>query len=112
MLHHQPTIRQRRWTQPLMHAIIIVGAVVMVYPVFWLLTASFKPLNETFNNAGLFPKTWTLDNYVQGWSALDYTFDVFFGGQYKYKRVCLIRIWYVVTSGLMLNSAFGSAESE
>jgi multiple sugar transport system permease protein len=78
MLHHHPQTRQRIWTQPLMHAIIILGAVIMVYPVIWLVTASFKPLNETFNNSGLFPRIWTLDNYVQGWSALDYTFDVFF----------------------------------
>jgi multiple sugar transport system permease protein len=78
MLQRQSYTRQRIWTQPLMHAIIILGAVIMVYPVIWLVTASFKPLNETFTNSGLFPRSWTLDNYVQGWSALDYTFDVFF----------------------------------
>ncbi len=50
----------------------------MVYPVIWLLSASFQPMDEIFQGAHLLPKTWTLDNYIQGWTALDYSFDVFF----------------------------------
>jgi len=103
MLHHHPYTRQKIWTQPLIHAIIILGAVIMVYPVIWLITASFKPLNETFNNAGLFPKTWTLDNYVQGWSALDYTFDVFFVNSFI---VCLGAVIGNVISCSMAAYAF------
>jgi multiple sugar transport system permease protein len=78
MLHRLERTKQRSWTRPLTHAIVILGAVLMVYPVIWLISASFKPLNETFTSGSLLPRTWTLDNYVQGWSALDYTFDVFF----------------------------------
>src|SRR5581483_2143979 len=84
--HHLQRRGQRIWTQPLIHAIVILGAVLMVYPVIWMLSASFKPLNETFTSGSLLPQTWTLDNYVQGWSALDYTFDVFFVNSFL---VCL-----------------------
>jgi multiple sugar transport system permease protein len=79
MIHQVGRTRQRIWTRTLIHAVIIIGAVLMLYPVLWLIGASFKPLNETFTNVGLLPRTWTLSNYTDGWNALDYPFDVFFG---------------------------------
>ena len=39
---------------------------VFVYPFVWLVSASFKPRGEVFDNR-LIPKTFTLDNYVQVW---------------------------------------------
>ncbi len=42
-------------------------AVVFAYPFIWLVSASFKPRGEVFDNA-LIPKTFTLDNYVQVWA--------------------------------------------
>lgn len=41
-------------------------AVVFVYPFVWLVSASFKPRTEVFDNR-LIPQTFTLDNYVQVW---------------------------------------------
>ncbi|GHO51010.1 carbohydrate ABC transporter permease [Ktedonospora formicarum] len=70
--------RNRIWTQPLAYAVVIFGAVLMIYPVIWMLSASFKPLDETFTSPSLIPQTWTLENYSEGWNALDYPFDVFF----------------------------------
>lgn len=78
MIHQVERTKQRIWTRTLIHAVIIIGAVLMLYPVLWLIGASFKPLNETFTNVGLLPRTWTLSNYTDGWNALDYPFDVFF----------------------------------
>ncbi|GHO94525.1 ABC transporter permease [Reticulibacter mediterranei] len=79
MIHQVGRTKQRIWTRTLTHAVIIIGAVLMLYPVLWLIGASFKPLNETFTNVSLIPRTWTLSNYTDGWTALDYSFDVFFG---------------------------------
>jgi multiple sugar transport system permease protein len=42
-------------------------AVIFAYPFIWLVSASFKPRGEVFDNA-LIPKTFTLDNYVQVWA--------------------------------------------
>jgi multiple sugar transport system permease protein len=40
----------------------------MLYPLLWMLLSSFKPTNTVFSTAGeLFPKTWTFDNYINGW---------------------------------------------
>ncbi|MER7796573.1 carbohydrate ABC transporter permease [Microbacterium sp. NPDC096154] len=41
-------------------------AVIFVYPFVWLVSASFKPRSEVFDNR-LIPETFTLENYVQVW---------------------------------------------
>ena len=40
--------------------------VVFLYPFVWLVSASFKPRGEVFDNK-LIPETFTFDNYVQVW---------------------------------------------
>lgn len=46
-------------------ALALLG-VVFIYPFVWLVSASFKPRGEVFDNK-LVPETFTLDNYVQVW---------------------------------------------
>jgi multiple sugar transport system permease protein len=42
----------------------------MLYPVVWMLSASFEPSPQIFVNPGLLPMSWTLANYQQGWFPL------------------------------------------
>src|SRR5690606_19617993 len=49
---------------------IIVLGIGMLYPVAWLITASFKEGNTIFNDPSLWPKSFTLDNYVKGWQGI------------------------------------------
>ncbi|MDR6905466.1 multiple sugar transport system permease protein [Agromyces sp. 3263] len=46
-------------------ALTLLG-VIFVYPFVWLVSASFKPRTEVFDNK-LIPDTFTLDNYVTVW---------------------------------------------
>jgi multiple sugar transport system permease protein len=46
-------------------ALSLLG-VVFLYPFVWLVSASFKPRGEVFDNR-LIPQTFTLDNYLQVW---------------------------------------------
>ncbi|MFE5670060.1 carbohydrate ABC transporter permease [Agromyces sp. NPDC056523] len=46
-------------------ALCLIG-IVFVYPFVWLVSASFKPRSEVFDNR-LIPQTFTFDNYVQVW---------------------------------------------
>jgi multiple sugar transport system permease protein len=46
---------------------MIAFTVVFIYPFVWLLSASFKPRGEVFDNK-LIPETFTLDNYVNVWN--------------------------------------------
>jgi multiple sugar transport system permease protein len=55
--------RAQRWA---VSAVLAAFTVVFVYPFVWLVSASFKPRGEVFDNR-LVPRTFTLDNYVQVW---------------------------------------------
>jgi len=45
---------------------LLAFTVVFIYPFVWLLSASFKPRGEVFDNR-LIPHTFTFDNYIQVW---------------------------------------------
>jgi multiple sugar transport system permease protein len=60
--------RRKRVRTALVVVALSLLAVVFAYPFVWLVSASFKPRGEVFDNR-LFPETFTLDNYVQVWQA-------------------------------------------
>lgn len=47
---------------------LLAATVVFVYPLIWLVSASFKPQSEVFDNR-LIPQSPTLQNYVEIWNA-------------------------------------------
>lgn len=49
------------------YLVLVVFAVMTIYPLLWLLMNSFKPTQEFQLNAMGFPKVWTFDNYVGAW---------------------------------------------
>ncbi|WP_320129697.1 carbohydrate ABC transporter permease [uncultured Sphaerochaeta sp.] len=58
---------------------IILLGLGMLYPILWLIAASFKQSNSIFSDPGLFPKPFTLENYGKGWKGIGIVgFDVFF----------------------------------
>lgn len=54
------------------HFTCIVVGLIMIYPLLWMLSSSFKPNSEIFVNAySLIPKSWdTVKNYVSGWQGI------------------------------------------
>ncbi|WP_345801424.1 carbohydrate ABC transporter permease [Microbacterium sp. AZCO] len=58
--------RGRRIRRGFVIAALTVLTVVFAYPFIWLVSASFKPRGEVFDNA-LIPKTFTLENYLSVW---------------------------------------------
>jgi multiple sugar transport system permease protein len=60
--------RRKRMTPGRVLVVIALVActVIFIYPFVWLVSASFKPRGEVFDNK-LIPETFTLDNYVQVW---------------------------------------------
>ncbi|MFD1541326.1 carbohydrate ABC transporter permease [Nonomuraea guangzhouensis] len=69
----------RRWA---VHLLVVVGALVMLYPLFWLISSSFKPNDEIFSSPGLVPQTVVADNYATGWTALGVPFSGFFANSF------------------------------
>jgi multiple sugar transport system permease protein len=75
----------------LSNLIIIVLGVGMLYPVAWLITASFKESNVIFTDPGLIPKSVTLKNYVNGWSGIGIVgFGTFFKNSFFICILCVI----------------------
>lgn len=60
------------------HVFLIAGGVIMIYPLLWMLSSSFKPQQIIFSEMGLWPSQFTLENYVKGWNAIGVPFGVFF----------------------------------
>ena len=51
------------------HTLLIVLLIVMLYPLLWMVVASFRPDNQIFNSLGLWSEKLTLENYTTGWEA-------------------------------------------
>lgn len=63
-----PRRRRKRLTPTRVVVIVLLSLITIAfaYPFIWLVSASFKPRSEVFDNR-LIPQTFTLDNYVQVW---------------------------------------------
>ena len=60
------------------HVFLIVMSLIMLYPLLWLVSASFKPENEIFSTLNLWPSEFKLSNYFEGWEGLPISFTTFF----------------------------------
>ncbi|WP_430787257.1 carbohydrate ABC transporter permease [Actinoplanes sp. G11-F43] len=52
------------------HAALIALAVVMLYPVIWMVVSSLRPNEEIFRSPGLVLGSFETANYSEGWNAL------------------------------------------
>ena len=70
--------RKKRYHKIISYCLLTAVAVIMLYPLVWMLFASFKGNEEIFR-ASLLPETWTLDGYRNGWKGSgQYTYATFF----------------------------------
>ena len=73
-------MRKRRINAVIYHVFVFLFALVMIYPVLWMIFGSLKTSNEILNSAErLLPETFSLDNYITGWKGFaGYSFSTFF----------------------------------
>ena len=48
--------------------LMVFLSIIQLYPLLWMLSSSFKPNAEIFQNLSLIPQTFTLENYSKGWA--------------------------------------------
>ncbi len=71
--------------------IIIFFGILMLYPVIWLIMASFKQGSVIFSDPGLLPKVWTFENYIKGWGGIGIvSFGTFFKNSFVICSLCLL----------------------
>ena len=81
----------RRLQAFISNLIIIVFGVGMLYPVVWLIMASFKETSTIFSEPGLIPKSFTLRNYAKGWEGIGIVgFDTFFRNSFLICSMCVV----------------------
>ncbi|GAB3462084.1 carbohydrate ABC transporter permease [Streptomonospora sediminis] len=88
-------VRSRMVRSVARHATLIAVLGIILYPLLWMLAASFRPENEIFTSLGLLSGNYTLDNYRQGWS----------GGQLEFSRYFLNSITITVLA--VIGNIFG-----
>lgn len=71
-------VRTAPWRTLGLQLALTAGAVVMLYPLLWMLSSSFKPEQAVFSEPGLWPRQVTFQNYAQGWVGLRIPFGNFF----------------------------------
>lgn len=81
------------------HIFVFAFAVIMIYPVLWMVSGSFKSSNEILNSAQrLLPEAFSMQNYITGWKGFaGYDFGNFFKNS--------LFISTVATLGAVLSSA-------
>jgi multiple sugar transport system permease protein len=60
-----------------LHTVLIGVAVVMLYPLLWMLSSSLKPDTEIFTHPGLIPSALRPKNYSEGWSGSGNSFSLY-----------------------------------
>jgi multiple sugar transport system permease protein len=72
------------------HALLLSILFVVLYPLLWMLGASFRPNNQAFSTLGLWPSDFTLDNYRDGWSFGALQFSRYFFNSFVIAVLCII----------------------
>ena len=87
---------------------LLCVAVVMLYPLLWLVGASFKSNAEIFTEAGFWPSRFSLDAYAKGWkTSTEYTFATYFLNSFA---IAVPRIIVTVISCVLVAYAFARFE--
>ena len=94
-------MRKKRIYTVIYHVFVFLFALVMIYPVLWMIFGSFKTSNEILNSAQrLLPEAFTVDNYITGWKGFaGYSFSTFFGNSLFISTVATLGA--VVSSSLV-----------
>ena len=92
----------------LRYAALLVVGVVMLYPIIWLVGASFKSNAEIFTEIGFWPSSFDFTSYVKGWkTSSEYTFATYFLNSFI---ITLPRIVVTVISCVLVAYAFARWE--
>jgi multiple sugar transport system permease protein len=70
--------RRARRFNLIRHACLVTLSVVTIYPLLWMVAASFLPEDQILRNISPFPTSLRLANYVDGWNALSVSFATFY----------------------------------
>lgn len=87
---------------------ILIAAIITIYPLLWMISSSFKNETRIFKDLGLIPNPATLENYTKGWhGASGLTFATYFSNSFF---ICFFVIIGTLISCSMAAYAFARLE--
>ena len=88
--------------------VLLCVAVLMLYPLLWLVGASFKSNAQIFSEVGFWPQSFDFSAYAKGWkTSTEYTFATYFANSFL---ITVPRIAVTVVSCVLV--AYGFARFE
>lgn len=60
------------------YCLLTAASLIMLYPLLWMVSSSFKPSDEIFTSTSLIPDHFSLDAYSRGWNGLSVSFSQLF----------------------------------
>lgn len=77
-------VNNEKVSKVMRYLILILGAFIMLYPILWLVGATFKTNNEIFTEIDFIPNTIDFSPYIEGWrTSTEYTFGTYFANTFK-----------------------------
>lgn len=71
--------RRARFNSVFRYTVLLAVGLVMIYPLVWMIGASFKTNSEMFSSPSFWPKEATAQGYIDGWkTSTPYSFGHFF----------------------------------
>jgi multiple sugar transport system permease protein len=91
----RPVFGRRQSRNPLVialaqHALLVALLIVILYPLLWMLGASFRPSNEAFGTLGIWPQHFTTENYTEGWTFGNLNFSRYFLNSLVITALCVV----------------------
>ena len=81
---------RKRLGSVIAHVLLIGASILMLYPLLWMLSASFRPENEIFTSNSLIPSSVSLHGYISGWFGLSRSFATFFLNSLTISLLCVV----------------------
>lgn len=79
------TLRREKVSRVVRYVVLIFVGLLMLYPLAWMFSASFKPNHEIFTTLGLWPTHATWDGFINGWkTGTEYHFGHYMLNTFKY----------------------------
>nr|WP_315190184.1 carbohydrate ABC transporter permease [uncultured Albidiferax sp.] len=104
----QATLRKERTSLLLRYLALGVMGIVMLYPMVWLVGASFKSNAEVFTEIGFWPSHFDFGSYAKGWkTSSEYTFATYFLNSFL---IIIPRVIVTVISCVLVAYAFARFE--
>lgn len=95
---------KRLLNEAVRYVILSVVALVMIYPIIWLIGATFKTNNEIFTSVSFIPKKIDFTPYINGWmTRTKYTFATFFLNTFQ---IVIPKIVFCVISSTLVAYGF------